>query len=99
MASVYYQYGASIGGSSGGAQAAAAVALASGSASQSFTFSSTIIGTFVLIVGAVQNTVDATPIFLQSVVTAVSSTGFTVLFNVAPDTANYNLPYVVVPTI
>lgn len=37
------------------------------------------------------NAVDIQPIFLQYVVTAMSTTGFTVIFNAPTDTANYSL--------
>ena len=41
------------------------------------------------------NIIDATPIFLQGMITASSTTGFTVTFNTATDTANYKLSYIV----
>lgn len=41
------------------------------------------------------NTVDANPIFLQGIVTAKSTTGFTVTFNAPTDSANYVLNYMV----
>ena len=39
------------------------------------------------------NTVDATPIFLQGMVTAWSTTGFTVTLNTPTDTGNYQMSY------
>lgn len=96
MASVYYTYDASAGsGSTIIVTAGGKAALASGLATQSITYTSTAGAGQFPVVGDVINTVDATPIFLQAIVTAFSTTGFTVLFNVAPDTANYQLPYVI----
>ena len=75
-------------------QAANLVNLASGSTTQSFTYTSAVGAGLAPVIGIIVNTVDANPIFLQAVITAYSTTGFTVRFNVAPDTANYKLPYV-----
>lgn len=87
------------GGGGGNSLASNAVSLASGSISQSFTYTNTLLSAYAPILGAIINTIDATPIFLQAIVTAFSTTGFTVTFNVAPDTANYKLPYIVVANI
>ena len=45
---------------------------------------------------SIRNTVDADPIFLQCVVTAKSTTGFTVRFNANTDSANYVLDWGVI---
>jgi hypothetical protein len=42
----------------------------------------------------IQNTVDASPLFLDKIITSQSSTGFTVKFSQNTDSANYNLQYV-----
>lgn len=100
MASVYLTYTAgSGGGGSSSAVAAKVVNLASGSISQSFSYTGSVSGGLAPILGAIINTVDSTPIFLQAIVTAFSTSGFTVTFNVAPDSANYKLAYVVVKNI
>lgn len=41
------------------------------------------------------NTVDATPIFLQGIIIAHSTTGFTVLTNAPTDSSNYKMAYAV----
>lgn len=41
------------------------------------------------------NTVDASPIFLQGMITAYSTTGFTVVTNALTDSSNYKLQYAV----
>ena len=42
----------------------------------------------------IQNTIDASPLFLDKIITSQSSTGFTVKFSQNTDSANYNLQYV-----
>ena len=86
------------GSSSSEVQASKTVALASGQISQSFVYSAYLSINNAPII-SIANTVDALPIFLQCIVTAYSILGFTVTFNVAPDSGNYKLSYVVVNTI
>jgi hypothetical protein len=94
--SAYLVYPSNSGGS--GALAAKIVSLST-SASQSVVYGAAVPSGSVPVIGDVFNTVDANPIFLQSVITAYSTTGFTILFNVAPDTTNYQLSYIVVAPV
>ena len=71
------------------------VSLASGSISQSFVYTTPLVANQAPLIGQIMNSVDASPIFLQGIVTAFSTTGFTITFNVAPDTANYKLAYII----
>lgn len=81
-------------GSSPGAIAAAnVVSLSSGVSSVSVTFTSAFGSTSYSPDWAIINTVDANPIFLQGYISAMSSSGFTVTFNAATDTANYKFAY------
>ena len=72
--------------------AANTVAIPSGATSIAITYSTTIAASYSLNFSFF-NTVDATPIFLQGMITAQSTTGFTVTFNTATDTANYQISY------
>lgn len=71
------------------------VALSNGSTSKAVTFTETFTAAPVVI-ATIQNTSDSNPQFQPVVVTAVSSSGFTVKWNAALDTANYELNYLAV---
>jgi hypothetical protein len=69
------------------------VSVSMGAASASVTFSPPWMNTnFVPLLGFT-NTVDASPIFLQGMVSAKTVNGFTVTLNAATDSANYVLNY------
>lgn len=63
----------------------------SGATSVSVTFSSAIANTNYPPICTWQNTTDTHPQFQPLVITAFSTTGFTVSWNVATDTANYSI--------
>lgn len=81
-------------GGGGGGAPTGAVVLAAGSATAAIVFTTPILVPYAVVV-SVSNLIDTLPIFLQAIITAKSTTGFSVLFNTAPDTANYNLEYIV----
>ncbi len=68
-------------------------AITNGQSQVSIVFSSDLTTTSYAIEYSIINTTDATPIFLQGIVTTKLSTGFTILFNAAADTANYVVNY------
>lgn len=69
------------------------VSIANGAAEVSVVFSSDMGTTDYSLSCLLVNTVDASPIFLDKMVTAKSSTGFTVKLSQATDSANYKLNY------
>lgn len=69
------------------------VTIASGASSKAVTFSTAFVDTTYAVVWSIKNTTDVSPIFLQGVITAKATTGFTVTFNTPTDTANYALDY------
>lgn len=68
-------------------------AISNGSPTVDITFSSAMASTAYAIEYSIINTTDATPIFLQGVVTTIATTGFTITLNAAADTANYSVTY------
>jgi hypothetical protein len=72
---------------------AGVVAIADATGSKAVTFSSAMADTTYAVDFSFGNVVDSEPIFLQGVVTAKSTTGFTVTFNAPTDSANYTLSY------
>lgn len=81
------------GGSSGGSIVAAGTAsIGSGASSITVTYDVTLT-TATPPVFAFFNTTDSSPIFLQGIITAYSTTQFTCLFNAPTDTANYSIVY------
>lgn len=70
-----------------------AVGLSNGDVSVSVTFSTAFPNTSYSIAFALRNTVDASPIMLQGIVTAKSVSGFTVKLNAPTDSANYLFEY------
>lgn len=83
------------GGSGSGSSGSASVAIASGASSKSVTFTTDFGSTSYVPLINITNTTDATPIFLQWIVTTKSSSGFTATFNAPTDTANYILEYAI----
>lgn len=78
----------------GGGLASNVVAISSGASSKAITYTTTLSSVGVPVFSIV-NTTDSSPIFIQGIITAYSTTGFTVLFNTSTDTANYLLAYTV----
>lgn len=70
-----------------------AASISNGASSKAITFSSAMADTTYSIDFAIENVTDASPIFLQGVVTAKATTGFTVTFNAPTDSANYVLSW------
>ncbi len=68
--------------------------ISSGASSKAVVFTTPFADTSYSIIVTIQNLTDATPIFLNPVITAKSTTGFTVLFNAPTDTINYVLEYI-----
>lgn len=68
------------------------VALPSAASSVNVVYSSALPSADVPVI-SILNTSDANPIFLQAIITAFSTTGFTAKFNAPTDTANYSLSY------
>jgi hypothetical protein len=69
------------------------VSLGNGVTEVSVTFSSDLETNNYSLTYSIINTTDANPKFLDKIITAKSSTGFTVKFNEATDSANYKLSY------
>lgn len=82
-------------GSGGGAAAAGSVTIGSAASSKAVTFANSFGSTNYSPVFSITNTADATPIFLDGFISALSATGFTVTFNAPTDTANYVLNYAI----
>lgn len=97
--SAYLVYPPQNAGTTGRASGAQSVALGSGVSSKAVTFTTAFGSTAYALVVSITNVTDATPIFLQAIITAKSSSGFTATFNAATDTANYLLEYVIVGNI
>lgn len=72
-----------------------AAAIGNGASSLAVTFAVSLPNANYAVEATFENTTDATPIFLQGIITAKSAAGFTLTFNAATDTANYKLNYVV----
>lgn len=89
---VQYPFNQASNGSSG----SASVAIGSAASSKAVTFTTDYGSTNYVVLTSITNVTDATPIFLQVVVTAKSSSGFTATFNAPTDTANYVLEYMIV---
>ncbi len=70
------------------------VAISNGASTVSVTYTSPFANTNYALVVMVRNTTDSSPIFLQPVITAKSTTGFTATFNAPTDSANYSLDYI-----
>lgn len=68
-------------------------AITNGTSTVAITFSSAMPDTLYAIEYSIINTTDATPIFLQGIVTTKATTGFTITLNAAADTANYSVTY------
>ena len=68
-------------------------ALGSGVSSASVTFSSAWADANYVPAWEISNTVDASPIFLQGIITAKTAAGFTVTFNAPTDSVNYVFSY------
>ncbi len=83
-------------GSTAGSSGAQSVALGGGVSSKAVTFTTAFGSAAYALVVSITNVTDAMPIFLQAIVTAKSSTGFTATFNAPTDTANYILEYIIV---
>lgn len=88
---IYPPEGAGGGGDSG----SQSVALSSGVSSVSVTFSNAFGSTNYVPLWSISNVTDATPIFVLGIITAMSSSGFTVTFNAPTDTANYVFNYLI----
>lgn len=87
--------------SSGGAgnkilAANGAVAISNGSSTVSAVYATAIPSSSYALSLTVRNVTDGSPIFLQSIITAKSTTGFTATFNAPADSANYLLEYMAV---
>lgn len=63
----------------------------------SVVFSDAFADTSYGLVVTLENTVDSSPMFQPIMITAKSTTGFTVSWNVPFDTANYNINYMAIP--
>lgn len=83
---------------SGAALAADLVSISNAATSVAVTYSSTLPSAYAPVCHII-NITDASPIFLEAVVTAYSTTGFTATFNAATDSSNYKLSYTVVGTV
>ena len=90
----YWPAGCNGGGGSGSAQASGTAAISNGASTVTVTYDVTLSTSLPPII-SVNNTVDASPIFLDAVVTAYSTTGFTATFNAPADSGNYVLQYAV----
>ena len=90
----YWPAGRNGGGGSGSAQASGTAAISDGASSVTVTYDVTL-STAVPPIVSVINSIDGSPIFLNPVVTAYSTTGFTATFNAPADSANYVLQYAV----
>lgn len=73
------------------ASRAGRTSISNGSATLAVTFSTAFADALYVIDHCLENTTDADPIFLQGVITARSTTGFTMRFNAPADSANYVL--------
>lgn len=82
--------------STGTASGAQSVAIGNAASTKAVTFTTDFGSTNYAVLTSITNVTDATPIFLQVVVTAKSSSGFTATFNAPTDTANYILEYIIV---
>ncbi len=82
------------GGGSGGAQKAGSVALANAASSIAVVYSGALSSALIPIF-SFANVTDAEPIFLEGVVSAYSTAGFTVTFNAPTDSVNYIFNYAV----
>lgn len=93
-------FSVNIGGSGGGGGAGGVFvarsgtqAITNGSSTVSITFSTVMPSTAYAIEYAIINTTDAQPIFLQGIVTNITTAGFTITLNAAADSANYSVTY------
>jgi hypothetical protein len=73
--------------------------IASGASSKAITFAAAFADTTYSLTFAIVNVTDASPIMLWGVITAKSTTGATVTFNTATDTANYEIDYQAIQAI
>ncbi len=78
---------------------ASSASIGNGVTSHSVSFGTAFADTTYGIVFSIGNAVDAHPIFLQGVVTAKSTTGFTVTFNAPTDSVNYTLEWAALETV
>lgn len=85
------------GGSSGGITTGFAqeVAIGAGQTSVTVTFPSSLAGNGYIVNATMVDTTDPTPQFIPVTVTNKTANGFTATWNMATDTANYKLDYVV----
>ena len=100
MANFYATY--PVKGSGGGGTpeilASSLVDISSGTSSVAVTYSSTLASAYAPVCTII-NSADPSPIFLETVVTAYSTSGFTASFNALTDSSNYKLNYIVVGTV
>lgn len=82
------------GGSSALTGRAGRDSISNASSTVSVTFSTVMTTVNFAIVFAVTNITDGSPIFLNGIVTARSTAGFTVTFNAPTDSANYVLEWI-----
>lgn len=77
-----------------GAQRQGSESISSAVSTKTVTFSSVMPSSLYAPVYSFFNSVDGSPIFLDSIVTAQSTTGFTITLGSPTDTANYIISYI-----
>lgn len=81
------------GGGSGGITSSGQVALGSGTTTTTVLFSTALASVNYAIVCDIENSIDATPIFLQWFLSNKTVDGFDITFNAPTDTDNYILNF------